>query len=799
MVSRFIRSSTAGRAAVVVLGLVLCWPMLSGCPQMQIPLVDTDGDGVADGIDNCPAVANADQADSNGNGVGDACDSNTQGPGQQQQAPPADADGDGVADASDNCPHTANANQVDSNHNGVGDACEAAPVSDLDHDGIPDAQDNCPNVANANQLDSDHDGIGDACDPTPLPDSDGDGIPDAQDNCPNVANANQLDSDHDGIGDACDPTPLPDHDGDGIADVNDNCPNRANVNQADADHDGIGDACDTVSGTLLVNVNAAAGGTGASWAFALRDLQAALDVAAANPTLVHEVWVAAGRYVPSKRTDANDARSAMFAVPGALIIRGGFAGNETNPSQRVPAAHETVLSGDLLNDDGANFANNGDNAYHVLSNADGAAVLNFLTIKGGNASGAPQPQGGGLLLTNGAAVIQNVTFAGNVAADGGAVHCTGGTPRIEDCTFNGNRATNLGGGLMSNNASVTLNHCTFATNDAITGGGGAALMGGGLPQILQSTFSINTGGATGGGVYVDQANLTMTSCVFNGNLATAGGGLGTPQGQLTLHDVRVNSCDFIGNQADHGGGAYMAANGFFTGCRMLGNTAVTTGGGLMSDHGPVTPNVVSIRNGVFSGNHAIGGGFGSGGGFYSNSGGNGVLTNCTFSHNDAGTGGGVLSAGEKFFCFNSILWGNTDSVGSAQAQQLTRSGVETQFMVTYSDIQGLDNMLCTAGGTCTNNIGTDPVFVDADGADNAFGTGDDKVQLQTTSPCIDAGDNMQLPLFLLTGPGSVDASMMRARRIDAPGTPDTGNPDPVRLLGDPNQSIVDIGAFEFQP
>ena len=35
---------------------------------------DTDGDGVLDGSDNCPAVPNPEQADSNGNGLGDVCD-----------------------------------------------------------------------------------------------------------------------------------------------------------------------------------------------------------------------------------------------------------------------------------------------------------------------------------------------------------------------------------------------------------------------------------------------------------------------------------------------------------------------------------------------------------------------------------------------------------------------------------------------------------------------------------------------------------------------------------------------------
>ena len=83
------------------------------------------------------------------------------------QAEP-DRDGDGVSDNKDNCPITANADQADRDLNGIGDACEAAPgAPDADHDGRPDAADNCPNVWNVNQGDDDHDGIGNVCDPTP--------------------------------------------------------------------------------------------------------------------------------------------------------------------------------------------------------------------------------------------------------------------------------------------------------------------------------------------------------------------------------------------------------------------------------------------------------------------------------------------------------------------------------------------------------------------------------------------------------------------------------------------------------
>jgi hypothetical protein len=39
-----------------------------------VVLVDTDADGVADVTDNCPADSNADQADIDGDGIGDSCD-----------------------------------------------------------------------------------------------------------------------------------------------------------------------------------------------------------------------------------------------------------------------------------------------------------------------------------------------------------------------------------------------------------------------------------------------------------------------------------------------------------------------------------------------------------------------------------------------------------------------------------------------------------------------------------------------------------------------------------------------------
>ncbi len=74
-----------------------------------------------------------------------------------------DRDGDGIPDAQDNCPYTLNPDQADSNGNDIGDACEGTQIPDRDGDGIPDNRDNCPNTSNRGQEDRDGDGIGDAC------------------------------------------------------------------------------------------------------------------------------------------------------------------------------------------------------------------------------------------------------------------------------------------------------------------------------------------------------------------------------------------------------------------------------------------------------------------------------------------------------------------------------------------------------------------------------------------------------------------------------------------------------------
>ncbi len=309
------------------------------------------------------------------------------------------------------------------------------------------------------------------------------------------------------------------------------------------------------------------------------------------------------------------------------------------------------------------------------------------------------------------------------------------TAILTNCVFTGNTA-----GAMSNDGSsdATLSNCTFMSNSA--------------PQF--------------GGAFTNSGSAVFSDCTFVGNWAgVQGGGLVAINGG----EVDLTRCLFKGNTADFGAAVYAnGANVAITNCTLIGNWANFWGGAIYNTYTDLV-----LINSRLTGNASK-----RGSGLY-NFRCSPIVTNCTFSGNWAyEDGGGIFNhLDANPILTNCILWGNTDTGPTDESAQIFH-WFKNQSVVNFSCVQGWTG---TLGGL--GNTGDDPLFVDADGADNMVGTEDDDLRLGPGSPGIDAAVNGAVPAGV-----AVDLAGS-PRFVDDPVTPDTG-------LGIP--PMVDMGAFEFQ-
>lgn len=103
--------SMRGNLAVFFMLVLISIAACSSSSDDGNDIIDTDADLFNDETDNCPLDYNPDQMASIGSAtlLGDVCD---------------DEDEDAIVDLEDNCPLTSNTDQTDTNGDGVGDACE---------------------------------------------------------------------------------------------------------------------------------------------------------------------------------------------------------------------------------------------------------------------------------------------------------------------------------------------------------------------------------------------------------------------------------------------------------------------------------------------------------------------------------------------------------------------------------------------------------------------------------------------------------------------------------------------------
>jgi len=257
-------------------------------------------------------------------------------------------------------------------------------------------------------------------------------------------------------------------------------------------------------------------------------------------------------------------------------------------------------------------------ALNTASQYHGGGINNngLLTVRQSTFSGNSATAAGGAIFNgNGTLALTNNRIEGNVAGQqgGGGIYVEGGSYTIAGSTFTQNATKDNGGGFFAINSSGIISQSLFYTNTAEDWGGGLGIWGG-YATVWESDIRENRA-TNGGGIAVDDAadpgsqmKLTLRKTSVYGNEATAGGGLFSYAGNVSLYDSW-----FIDNQAEWGGGinslytlvgnSYWSAIVYSSRTSFLNNRATAGFGGAIYHSGNLT-----LVNSFFQENSAVQGG-----------------------------------------------------------------------------------------------------------------------------------------------------------------------------------------------
>jgi len=449
--------------------------------------------------------------------------------------------------------------------------------------------------------------------------------------------------------------------------------------------------------TTVIRVHAGGDNTdGLTWPTAKQTVRSGITAAASNGG---EVWVAQGTY-------------AEQVMPGPFVyLYGGFAGTETNRSQRDPGAHPTILDGQ-----GVAPVVYFRNAGYQVSTLDG------FTVQGGGkyTSGSPFDSD----LTN--------RFGGR----GGGIYCRVSGPLICGNLVRSNSLgspfnswESYGAGLYAflGHAQITSN--TFFENEVLTRSDGA-----------------------GGGVYTLQSMANLEANTFRQNHALDGAAIYGNWSDLRVSRNRVLANAFYANAPSVYMGSSDGAMTFrFTPNLLLeantveSNRAVFGAGVcLRSCYAARVQNNVIANNLAYD--YSGSGGGGQGGGLLCDMGinatGSVVIANNTIVGNSAPPsllghfGGGVAMT---LYTNGLILANNLIASNS--------SGIWRYPYLSYQPVLQ-NNCLNNSNANYVNlSAGANDIVADPQLVNRAAGD----YHLNTSSPCIDAGSSNSAPVLDFDG------------------------------------------------
>ena len=223
--------------------------------------------------------------------------------------------------------------------------------------------------------------------------------------------------------------------------------------------------------------------------------------------------------------------------------------------------------------------------------------------------------GGAIHVGDATVTVENCSFSKNYGRNGGSLFTDNAKAKltVKGCTFTEDYTYNTGGSINNSNGTQIIENCTFTGCYNQVGTGGAVHINGAsavqtLKNCVFSACEANRNNsylkvaakASGGAISVQNANLDISGCTFDGNMGSAGSAM-LIQGGDGL--IRVSDSVFKNNKgASHG---LIQTNGkavlFMNNCQIYDNTLRTNQWGTVihgRDLSVVCMNNCSIYNNV---------------------------------------------------------------------------------------------------------------------------------------------------------------------------------------------------------
>lgn len=365
---------------------------------------------------------------------------------------------------------------------------------------------------------------------------------------------------------------------------------------------------------------------GSNWdnAAGLTELKALLAKGA-----VMNVYMSAGTYSVTEAL-VSAAEGADFSVYGgypAGAKAASLAGRDAKANATVfdgggksqiwLTKKGNVLFDGLTFQNGFNAADNGGALSFSGTNVTGKVLdCTFIGNKVTDGNNSTKGFSGGAIHVGEANVtVENCSFSKNYGRNGGSLFTNNAKANltVKGCTFTEDYTYNTGGSINNSNGTQIIENCTFTGCYNQVGTGGAVHINGAsavqtLKNCVFSACEANRNNsylkvaakASGGAISVQNANLDISGCTFDGNMGSAGSAMLIQSGDGL---IRVSDSVFKNNKgASHG---LIQTNGkavlFMNNCQIYDNTLRTNQWGTVI-HGRnssvVCMNNCSIYNNV---------------------------------------------------------------------------------------------------------------------------------------------------------------------------------------------------------